>query len=318
MPTLHRPPQLAPPPRRPTRPSRRSTTPGSGRSWSSRRRRTCCANFRRASARPRPPTKRGRRSIACCTAPTIGCSSSSVPARSTTTTPRSTTRRACRPMKRELAADLVIVMRVYFEKPRTTVGWKGLINDPHLDDSYRINEGLRLARRILLEINELELPAGTEYLDMITPQYIADLIAWGAIGARTTESQVHRELASGPVVPGRLQERHRRRRPDRRRRDQGRVGAASLPVGDQRRPLGDRPHRRQRGLPHHPARRQDAELRRRERRGDVQRARERRPRRAAHDRLLARQQPASSTSGRSTSRATSPRRSRAATSGSSA
>ncbi len=92
-------------------------------------------------------------------------------------------------------------MRVYFEKPRTTVGWKGLINDPRLDDSFRINEGLRLARRILLEINELELPAGTEYLDMITPQYIADLIAWGAIGARTTESQVHRQLASGLSCP---------------------------------------------------------------------------------------------------------------------
>ena len=104
-------------------------------------------------------------------------------------------------LRRELAADLVVVMRVYFEKPRTTVGWKGLINDPHLDDSYRINEGLRLARRILLEVNELELPAGTEYLDMITPQYIADLIAWGAIGARTTESQVHRELASGLSCP---------------------------------------------------------------------------------------------------------------------
>jgi 3-deoxy-7-phosphoheptulonate synthase len=104
-------------------------------------------------------------------------------------------------VRRELAADLVVVMRVYFEKPRTTVGWKGLINDPYLDDSYRINDGLRLARRILLEINELELPAGTEYLDMITPQYLADLIAWGAIGARTTESQTHRELASGLSCP---------------------------------------------------------------------------------------------------------------------
>ncbi len=104
-------------------------------------------------------------------------------------------------MRRELAADLVVVMRVYFEKPRSTVGWKGLINDPHLDDSYRINEGLRLARRILVEVNELDLPAGTEYLDMITPQYIADLISWGAIGARTTESQVHRELASGLSCP---------------------------------------------------------------------------------------------------------------------
>ncbi|MDX9699181.1 MAG: 3-deoxy-7-phosphoheptulonate synthase AroG [Rhodocyclaceae bacterium] len=100
-----------------------------------------------------------------------------------------------------LKDDLLIVMRVYFEKPRTTVGWKGLINDPYLDNSFRINEGVRLARKLLWEINELGLPAGTEFLDMITPQYIADLIAWGAIGARTTESQVHRELASGLSCP---------------------------------------------------------------------------------------------------------------------
>src|SRR6187401_2067020 len=104
-------------------------------------------------------------------------------------------------LKHELADRLIIVMRVYFEKPRTTVGWKGLINDPRLDDSLRINEGLRLARRLLLEINELDVPAGTEFLDMITPQYIADLISWGAIGARTTESQVHRQLASGLSCP---------------------------------------------------------------------------------------------------------------------
>jgi 3-deoxy-7-phosphoheptulonate synthase len=107
-------------------------------------------------------------------------------------------------LKREkdrLAADLLIVMRVYFEKPRTTVGWKGLINDPHLDGSFKINEGLRTARQLLLELNELGMPAGVEYLDMITPQYIADLVAWGAIGARTTESQVHRELASGLSCP---------------------------------------------------------------------------------------------------------------------
>ncbi len=104
-------------------------------------------------------------------------------------------------LKHELDDHLIIVMRVYFEKPRTTVGWKGLVNDPRLDNSFRINEGLRLARRILLEINELDLPAGTEYLDMITPQYIADLIAWGAIGARTTESQSHRQLASGLSCP---------------------------------------------------------------------------------------------------------------------
>jgi len=99
------------------------------------------------------------------------------------------------------AGDLVVVMRVYFEKPRTTVGWKGLINDPRLDNTFRINEGLRLARRILLEINEAGLPCATEFLDTITPQYTADLISWGAIGARTTESQVHRELASGLSCP---------------------------------------------------------------------------------------------------------------------
>ncbi len=108
--------------------------------------------------------------------------------------------RLSREMERH-AEDLVIVMRVYFEKPRTTVGWKGLINDPRMDGSFRINEGVRLARRVLLEINELGLPCATEFLDTITPQYTADLIAWGAIGARTTESQVHRELASGLSCP---------------------------------------------------------------------------------------------------------------------
>ena len=96
---------------------------------------------------------------------------------------------------------LLIVMRVYFEKPRTTVGWKGLINDPDLDNSFAINKGLRMARKLLLELNEQGVPAGTEYLDLITPQYFCDLISWGAIGARTTESQVHRELASGLSCP---------------------------------------------------------------------------------------------------------------------
>lgn len=100
-----------------------------------------------------------------------------------------------------LQDDLLVVMRVYFEKPRTTVGWKGLINDPGLDGSFRINDGLRLARRILLQINELGLACGTEFLDAISPQYTADLVSWGAIGARTTESQVHRELASGLSCP---------------------------------------------------------------------------------------------------------------------
>jgi 3-deoxy-7-phosphoheptulonate synthase len=97
--------------------------------------------------------------------------------------------------------ELEIVMRVYFEKPRTTVGWKGLINDPYMDNSFRINDGLRMSRELLLNINELGLPAGTEFLDVISPQYVADLISWGAIGARTTESQVHRELASGLSCP---------------------------------------------------------------------------------------------------------------------
>jgi 3-deoxy-7-phosphoheptulonate synthase len=100
-----------------------------------------------------------------------------------------------------LAEDLLVVMRVYFEKPRTTVGWKGLINDPRLDGSFKINEGLRIARHLLVDVNEMGLPAATEFLDMITPQYIADLVSWGAIGARTTESQVHRELASGLSCP---------------------------------------------------------------------------------------------------------------------
>ena len=100
-----------------------------------------------------------------------------------------------------LKDDVLVVMRVYFEKPRTTVGWKGLINDPHLDGSFDINHGLRIARKLLLDLANMGLPAGTEFLDTISPQYIADLIAWGAIGARTTESQVHRELASGLSMP---------------------------------------------------------------------------------------------------------------------
>lgn len=104
-------------------------------------------------------------------------------------------------IREQLSDDLLIVMRVYFEKPRTTVGWKGLINDPHLDGSYDINLGLEKARQFLLDVNELGMPAGMEFLDTITPQYTADLVSWGAIGARTTESQVHRELASGLSCP---------------------------------------------------------------------------------------------------------------------
>ena len=103
--------------------------------------------------------------------------------------------------REKYAEDLELVMRVYFEKPRTTVGWKGFINDPHLDESYDINTGLREARRLLVQIAAMGVPAGTEFLDVITPQYIADVVAWGAIGARTTESQVHRQLASGLSMP---------------------------------------------------------------------------------------------------------------------
>src|SRR6202789_605439 len=101
----------------------------------------------------------------------------------------------------EFSKELRLVMRVYFEKPRTTLGWKGLINDPHLDQSFHINDGLRLARHLLLDLAEMGVPAGTEFLDMISPQYVSSLVSWGAIGARTTESQVHRELVSGLSCP---------------------------------------------------------------------------------------------------------------------
>jgi 3-deoxy-7-phosphoheptulonate synthase len=109
--------------------------------------------------------------------------------------------RRLKALRDQHADTLEVVMRVYFEKPRTTVGWKGLINDPYLDESFRIDEGLRIARQLLIDINRLGLPAASEFLDVISPQYIADLISWGAIGARTTESQVHRELASGLSAP---------------------------------------------------------------------------------------------------------------------
>ncbi|MGY4288715.1 phospho-2-dehydro-3-deoxyheptonate aldolase [Bradyrhizobium sp. LM2.7] len=148
-------------------------------------------------------------------------------------------------LREDLADQLEIVMRVYFEKPRTTVGWKGLINDPDLDGSFDINKGLRLARNVLSAINNLGLPAGAEFLDMTTPQYIADLVSWAAIGARTTESQIHRELALRPVLSGRIQKRHRRQRPHRGGRRQVGLASASFHGGDQARPLGDRLDRRQ-------------------------------------------------------------------------
>ena len=109
--------------------------------------------------------------------------------------------RRLKPLREKYKDTLEVVMRVYFEKPRTTVGWKGLINDPYLDGSYRIDEGLRIARQLLIDINRMGVPAASEFLDVISPQYIGDLISWGAIGARTTESQVHRELASGISAP---------------------------------------------------------------------------------------------------------------------
>ncbi|MFA0498511.1 3-deoxy-7-phosphoheptulonate synthase, partial [Vibrio sp. 10N.222.46.A1] len=104
-------------------------------------------------------------------------------------------------LRDELGDNLEIVMRVYFEKPRTTVGWKGLINDPYMNDTFKLNDGLRLGRKLLLDLTDMGMPTASEFLDMITPQYVADLISWGAIGARTTESQVHRELASGLSCP---------------------------------------------------------------------------------------------------------------------
>ena len=175
-------------------------------------------------------------------------------------------------------------MRVYFEKPRTTVGWKGLINDPYLDESYRIHEGLRIARQLLLDINRLGVPAGSEFLDVISPQYIGDLISWGAIGARTTESQVHRELASGLSAPIGFKNGTDGNLKIAMRRDPGRGAVAPLPVGAQERPGGDRAnHEWQQGLPRDPARRQGAQLRRRQRGGGLQGAR---GRQAALPRLM--------------------------------
>ena len=169
----------------------------------------------------------------------------------------------------DLQGDLCIAMRTYFEKPRTTTGWKGLINDPHLDDSRDVNLGLHTARRLLLDVTDLGLAVGCEFLDPITPQYISDVVAWGAIGARTTESQIHRQLASGLSMPVGFKN--------------GTAGSVKLAVdavraaagaprlrrrGRQRHP-GDPLHGGQPGLPRDPARRQgSAELRRRERRGE--------------------------------------------------
>ena len=145
-------------------------------------------------------------------------------------------------------------MRVYFEKPRTTVGWKGLINDPKLDGSFAINEGLRLARRFLADVAELGLPAGTEFLDPITPQFLADLVSWGAIGARTTESQVHRELASGLSMPVGFKNGTDGGVAGRHRRDPQRLPSPPFPLRDQAGAGRHRGDPRQPRLPPHPAR----------------------------------------------------------------
>ena len=158
-------------------------------------------------------------------------------------------------MRDQHADDLFIVMRTYFEKPRTTVGWKGLINDPNLDGSFDINHGLRVARGLLSALAELDLPAGTEFLDPISPQFVADLVSWGAIGARTTESQVHRELASGLSMPVGFKNGTRGHGEDRRGGRQSRAQPAPLPLGDQAGPHRDRGNQRQPRLSRHPPRR---------------------------------------------------------------
>ena len=155
-------------------------------------------------------------------------------------------------------------MRVYFEKPRTTVGWKGLINDPDLDGSFRHRQGPAARAQRAAAINNLGLPAGCEFLDMTTPQYIADLVTWARDRRAHHRKPDPSRAGLGPLLPGRLQERHRRQCPHRRRRREVGHPAASFPGGHQGRPLGHRLDHRQRRLPHHPARRQPAELRRRQ------------------------------------------------------
>ena len=222
---------------------------------------------------------------------TTGSWSWSGPAASTTRTRRSTTP-AGSPRPREAHRDdLLIAMRVYFEKPRTTTGWKGLINDPHLDGSYDVNSGLRMARTLLLQVLDLGLPIGCEFLDPITPQYISDTVAWGAIGARTTESQTHRQLGSGLSMPIGF-----------KNRTDGNVQvavdavrAAAVPHAfagiDDSRHAGDPPHDGQPRRPRDPARRpRRAQQRPRGVEGALELLRRRRPAGAARRRRLPRQQ----------------------------
>ena len=196
--------------------------------------------------------------------------------------------------RRPSCADaLVVVMRVYFEKPRTTVGWKGLINDPHLDGTFKRQRGAARWRAACCSISaEMGVPAGCEFLDTITPQYIADLVSWGAIGARTTESQVHRELASGLSVPVGFKNGTDGNVADRHRRHPGGRAPAPLPVGHQAGAVGHRRDARQPRLPPHPARRQRrAELRRGGGRAGGRGAGEGEAAAAPDDRLQPRQQP---------------------------
>ena len=151
---------------------------------------------------------------------------------------------ACTRLAARYADHLSIVMRSYFEKPRTSVGWKGLINDPDLDESYHINKGLRLARKLLLDVNDMGLPTGSEFLDTQIPQHIADLTSWVAIGARTTESQVHRELASGLSMPVGFKNGTDGEITDGGRRGPGGAVAALVPVGDQAGRVGHLPDHR--------------------------------------------------------------------------
>ena len=185
-------------------------------------------------------------------------------AASTTSRPRREYAERLAARSAELRDDLCIAMRVYFEKPRTTTGWKGMINDPHLDGSGDVNAGVRMARGLLLDVLALGLPVGCEWLDPITPQYISDTVAWGAIGARTAESQTHRQLGSGLSMPVGLQEPHRRQRPGGGRRRARRRRPARLRRRRRGRQPGDPAHARQPRLPRHPARRpRGAQLRRR-------------------------------------------------------
>ena len=227
---------------------------------------------------------------------------------------RSSTPTACSALAVRYADHLIVVMRSYFEKPRTTVGWKGFINDPDLDESFHINKGLRLARQLLLDVNDMGLPTGSEFLDTQIPQHIADLTSWVAIGARTMREPGAPRAGVGAVDAGRVQERHRRQHQDGGRRRAVGAAPALVPVGHQAGRVGDLPDHRQRHLPRDPARRQPerAELPRREHRRAVPDTGQAGPAPGGDDRLLARQQREGSPAPGDGAAPTSPSRSPAA------